>query len=92
MERLTSMGRCWTWGGRGPRRSSGRGGGRGGGGRRPRCRSLGAVGGRAHGSGAAAAGAQVVTRDADLSRLSERERGRARDVFLDKTITSVGHL
>jgi hypothetical protein len=62
-------------------------------GRRPRCRSLGAVGGRrAHGSGAAAAGAQVVAHDADLSRVRERERGRARDVFLDKTITSVGHL
>jgi hypothetical protein len=60
----------------------------------------GAVGGRrAHGSGAAAAGARVgrggdgrAGRGADLSQVRERERGRARGVFLDKTITSVGHL
>jgi hypothetical protein len=41
-------------------------------------------GDRAHGSGA------VAARGADLSRVRERERGRARGIFLDKTISSVG--
>jgi hypothetical protein len=37
-------------------------------------------------------GGHVGRGGADLSRVRERERGKTRCIFLDKTITSVGHL
>jgi hypothetical protein len=92
MERLTSTGRCWTWGsggrggagstwgGGGCRRSPGRGGGRGGGVHVGGGQGVEVLVRWVHGSGAAA-GAQVVARGADLSQVRERERQGTRCFF-----------